>query len=374
MIDKISPVAPKAAPASVQTSAQAAQSAQAAGTVDADGDATAAQIFPAGSALEMARSEWGTNLLELEAIELSTSGIDSESFLATMEDIGFAMGARTRALREGKIDRARTKVMLGKLGDIAVEQAEALHARVPEIERSPAPYDEMRRAGFDAGEMALLLGARLKNGGLSDAARRRLDDALSTVLDSEDWVLLLFGRLEFGAATRGELAQLRRLYQRAADQRPRLAQWFAQLQALHERKRKLKTLIRALAFELSAEGPATDTRLAAVIGDLKRIVQFLSIEDHCERLARAMPDAALDGDAVLRIFIEAVDQSWIDGGWVEEQASVLAAQSVPVQLMVQRLADIARLLPGDCFQDEDQRDMMLGAFLECLDMLDAREG
>lgn len=374
MTDKIPPVAPKPPSASVQMSIQTAQSAQAAGLVDADGDAAAAQIFPAESALEMARSEWGMTPLELEAIELNATGIDSESFLATMEDIGFAMGARTRALREGKIDRPRTKVMLGKLGDIAVEQAEALHARVSEIERSPAPYDEMRRAGFDAGEMALLLGARLKNGSLTDAARQRLEDALWTVLASEDWALLLFSRLEFGAATRGELAQLRRLYQRASDQRPRLAQWFAQLQGLRERKRKLKTLIRALAFELSAEGPATDTRLAAVIGDLKRIVQFLSIEDHCERLARAMPDAGLDSDAVLRVFIEAVDQSWIDGGWVEEQASVLAGQTVPPQRMVRHLAEVAKLLPGDCFQDDDQRDMMLGAFRECLDLLDAREG
>ncbi|MEX3956745.1 type III secretion system gatekeeper subunit SctW [Trinickia sp. EG282A] len=334
--------------------------------------ADASQAFPANSVFEIAQNELSSNPGEFASLQASLSGIDKASYTETVEDIGFAIGARareSRALKEGRADKTRAKAMLGKLAEVATEHADELRARVPEIEQSPAPYDEMRRAKFDAGEMALVLAACLGGGKLDEKARRRLEDALSTVMESEEWVLLLFNHLEFGAAGRAGLTELRELYRRASAQRPRLAQWFEQLRGLADRKRKLKTLIRALAFELSAEGPATGAQLAAVIGDLKRILQFLGMEDHCERLARSLHSADVDGDTVLGLLIDAVQEVWLDKSWIADRTGALINDETQQYVLVQRLNEVAKLLPDDCFNDGDQRDTMLEAFSGCLDML-----
>ncbi|MFW8695695.1 hypothetical protein ACOI9Y_34530, partial [Mesorhizobium japonicum] len=94
------------------------------------------------------------------------------------------------------------------------------------------------------------------------------------------------------------------LYQRATSRRPRLLQWFEEFRKLQDRQRKLKALIRTLAFELSAEGPATGSQLGAVISDLKRILLFLGMEDHCHRAARTLDIDGVDGDAVVQTLLE----------------------------------------------------------------------
>ncbi len=335
----------------------------------------ASQAFPANSAFELAQGELNSNPGEFASFTVSSSSIDKASYVETIEDIGFAIGARTRdsrALREGRVDKSRAKAMLGKLAEVATEHADELRARVPGIEQSPAPYDEMRRAKFDAGEMALVLAACLRGGKLDEKARRRLEDALSAVMESEEWVLLLFNRLEFGATGRSGLAELRHLYRRASMQRPRLAQWFQELRGLGNRKRKLKTLIRALAFELSAEGLAVGAQLAAVIGDLKRILHFFGMEDHCDRLAGTLDIAGMDGNALLGLLIDAVQESWLDKSWIEDRASKLVDDDAHQYPLVQGLKEIVKLLPDDCFNDEDQQETLLDAFSGCLDMLAER--
>jgi type III secretion system YopN/LcrE/InvE/MxiC family regulator len=312
------------------------------------------------------------NAGEFAAAAASLTGVESESYMETLEDIGFALGSRARdgrAMRDNKTDRSRAKTMLGKIVEIAAEQSDQLLERIPAIEQSPAPYDEMRRAGFDAGEMALLLGACLRRAGLTETTRQRLDDALSAVMESDEWVLLLFNRLEFGAAGRSALAELRELYRRASAQRPRLAQWFFELRGLPQRKRKLKTLIRALAFELSAKGFATGPQLAAVIGDLKRILQFLSMEDQCERLARSSSIEGLDGDTVMALLIEAIQESWVYANWIAERTSLITTDQARQCAFVMRLNEVVKLLPSECFVDDDQKDAVLFAFSACLDML-----
>ncbi|MEA3121611.1 MAG: hypothetical protein QOH33_1166, partial [Paraburkholderia sp.] len=162
---------------------------------------------------------------------------------------------------------------------------------------------------------------------------------------------------------------LRELYRRASAQRPRLAQWFFELRGLHQRKRKLKTLIRALAFELSAKGFATGPQLAAVIGDLKRILQFLSMEDQCVRLARSSSIEGLDGDTVMALLIEAIQESWLHANWIAERTSLITTDQARQCAFVMRLNEVVKLLPSECFVDDDQKDAVLFAFSACLDML-----
>ncbi|MEA3120487.1 MAG: hypothetical protein QOH33_19, partial [Paraburkholderia sp.] len=115
------------------------------------------QVFPAESALDIAHKAMSLNAGEFAAAAASRTGVEkSESYMETLEDVGFVLGSRARdgrAMRDSKTDRSRAKTMLGKIVEIAAEQSDQLLERIPAIDQSPAPYDEMRRAGFDAGEM-----------------------------------------------------------------------------------------------------------------------------------------------------------------------------------------------------------------------------
>lgn len=331
------------------------------------------QVIPAASAFEIAETELASMSDSPELALAGALGVTTESLTGTLEEMGFALGARARArgvlVREQPTERTRQRSMLQRVGALASEQVDELSLRVPEIDDSSNPFDDMRRRGFDIGEMALLLGARLARKDLTPDARQRLENALSTVMADDTWVLQLFNRLEFGAAGRDGFAELRMLYQRASAMRPHLAQWFAQLRGLKDRKRKLKTLIRALAFELSAEGPATDLRLAGVIADLKRILHFLGIEDHCEQLAGSLTRERMEGDDVLGVVIEIVQQPWLDTQAIAQQARSVIQHSESQYPFAARLKELIKLLPTDCFEDEMQRGAMLDVFGEYLEKL-----
>jgi type III secretion system YopN/LcrE/InvE/MxiC family regulator len=349
--------------------------AQAVNTVPVRPQTNAGQVIPAASAFEMAEAEL-SSMSDFPGLALNGAlGVTAESLIGTIEDMGFALGARAGArslgamTRDQSTERTRQRSMLQRVSGLATDQVDELLARVPEIDDSSDPYDEMRRRGFDIGEMALLLGARLANKALAPEARQRLERALATVMSDDKWVLQLFSRLEFGATGRRDFAELRALYQRAAALRPQLAQWFGQFRGLKDRKRKLKTLIRALAFELSAEGPATDLRLAGVIGDLKRILQFLGMEDHCEQLAQSLTHEQIEGDDVLGVVIEIVQQPWLHAEAIEQHARTLVQSAESRYPLASRLKEIFKLLPADCFEDEMQRGAILDAFGEYLEKL-----
>ncbi|RKT99119.1 SepL/TyeA/HrpJ family type III secretion system gatekeeper [Burkholderia sp. Nafp2/4-1b] len=339
------------------------------------------QIVPPQSARELARRELADTPSDFGGIPLET-GMSSESFAETLEDIGFSIGSRFREARRGAADgRAalpRTRSMLQQLikqvSAVSVAELAQLRERIPGVDELDDPADAMRGSGFNAGEIALLLSAMLEEGSLSGVRRKRVEEALATILEGDEWALQLFARVEFGQSSRGILTELRRLYQHAAARQRRLTDWFDEFRRLHDRQRKLKTLIRALAFELSAQGPAMDVHLAAVIGDLKRILQFLSVEDHCARAARALNAPGTGAhdfaaDSLMQLLIECVEQSWISAGWVAARTNRTIYDDALRYRYTKAMHELVKLLPGDCFEDVEQREAILGAFAEHLEAL-----
>ncbi|WP_424647117.1 type III secretion system gatekeeper subunit SctW [Chromobacterium vaccinii] len=325
--------------------------------------------MPAQSALDLAQSELGTDALAFDGIFPAEEG-----YAETLENIGFALGSQARDRMRGQsasADRARPRSMLQRLAKqvstVASGQLEELRQRIPGIEAVEEVDDllnSLRQHQFDAGEMALLLAAMLGEDGLPAVRRRRLEAALDQVMDDEDWALQLFSHLEFGAVGKSGLAELRRLYQRAASRQSGLVYWFGQFRRMNDRQRKLKTLIRALAFELSAEGGATDIRLATVITDLKRVLQFLGMEDHCQRVAQALAIPELDGNRVIEELLEIIQQSWVYPDWLSSRADDLVPEAYSRHGYARRMGELVKLLPDDCFEDIDQRETILTAFLE----------
>lgn len=183
-------------------------------------------------------------------------------------------------------------------------------------------------------------------------------------MDDDEWTLKLFNRLEFGNTCKSSFLTLKRLYQRATSRHTPLVQWFEEFRQLHDRKRKLKTLIRTLAFELSAEGPAMDAQLGSVITDLKRIMMFMGMEDHCHRAAHTLNIEALDGDGVISILLEVVQQSWMHADWLEQMTSRQVPDARLQYAYVRQMGELLKLMTDECFEDDEQRKMITDVFSE----------
>lgn len=327
------------------------------------------QITPAQSAMELAKAELGTDIIDLDNLFPS-----DEALYEAQENIGIAMGSQLNSGRSGQgsvADRSRPRSMVQRLArqvaSTAPDQLESLRERIAaviEVEEVDDLLNSMKRHKFDLGEMALLLGSMLNEKGLTTKRRNQLEQALNGIMDDEDWVLQLFGKLEFGAINHSGLAELRRLYQRAASRKSGLTYWFSQFRQLKDRQRKLKTLIRALAFELSAEQNISDIHLAAVITDLKRILQFMAIEDHSQRVANELQLPEVDGDRITEELLEIAQQAWVYSDWLYDRASQLLPEGHSQHGYARRMSELVKLLSDECFEDIEQRETVMQAFLE----------
>lgn len=334
----------------------------------------ATQVFPAQSAVELAHAELQKQAtgLDLPTIDGATSALSE-----TLENMGFALGSLRHAARrgthDGKPERPQARAMLQQLVKHVTETAEAnlddLHQHATTLNEASNVLGSLAEKGLDAGEIALLLSAVLARKHLTDAHRKRLEAALCTVMDDDEWALKLFNRLEFGTAGKNDFLTLKHLYQRATSRHTRLVQWFEEFRQLHDRKRKLKTLIRTLAFELSVEGAATDIQLGAVITDLKRIMMFMGMEDHCHRAARTLGIAGLDGDGVITALLEIIQQPWMQADWLAQQTSRRVPDTRVQYAYVRQMGELVKLMTDDCFEDDEQRTMINDAFAEYREQL-----
>jgi type III secretion system YopN/LcrE/InvE/MxiC family regulator len=303
-----------------------------------------------------------------------------ENFSLAASNNGYLKGLGGGLMGDEKNERLRARTMLCQLIEtqtVVKTYLDNLQRRVPQLEVAEDPLAAMREAGLNAGEMALLLSMMLLYWKLTGKRRKSLEDALLTVLSDEGWAVQLFASLEFGEVSNQGLPELRRLYQRAATRDLTLLKWFDEFRGLKDRKRKLKTLIRALAFELSAgEADRDEVHLAAIIGDLRRILQFFSIEEPCQRIADFLTDAGasqLDSDGIMRELLETVQQPWVHADWLADRTGFLVPQGMVRYGFARRMAELVKELPAPCFEDEEQRATIQAAYAEYLDKLADQE-
>ncbi|WP_053064147.1 TyeA family type III secretion system gatekeeper subunit [Caballeronia mineralivorans] len=306
------------------------------------------QVFPARSPTELA----GRALAIIEQQRV-TEGLD---------DAALALGGRLRnTQRDGKsADGVPARRQLGKLAeDMAAAndpRLAALLERFGELTGADDPLAALRNAGLDDGAIGLLLAAMLgsRSGG---TRRKRLEDALNALIDGEGWSMNLFGWLEFGPRTSSMMRHLKQLYQRTTKDEQGLSHWMMELKGSRDRRRKIKVLLRALGFDLSADGEtAQDIRLAAVVSDLKRLLIFLGLEEQCGLIARALAVPDFDGERVLEGILKVVDQAWLYPDWVKAHTVELGLDVVAGLSYARHVTQLVKLLPEPCFRDEQQRE------------------
>ncbi|QGY32130.1 TyeA family type III secretion system gatekeeper subunit (plasmid) [Pantoea cypripedii] len=324
------------------------------------------QVSTPQSALAMAQAELAASMNQDTPTIFPGQDILSEA----QENISLVAGRmqrnQTGRAAPGETDRSRPRAMLQRLAkQVSEVNPEKMHQymlAVGQIEDLDDLLDSFKRHQYDPGEIALILGHMLNEAGITTKRRSQLEKMLNEQMDDEDWMLKLFGCLEFGAINRSGLSELRRLYQRASDYKTGLNYWFSQFRKLRDRKRKLKTLIRALSFELAADNNVEDIHLAAVINDLKRILQFLTVEDHSQQMADELAFPDLTADVVMDELIEIAQQAWIYEGWLGERATKLLPEDQPQYGYARRMFELVRMLPEACWEDSEQREGVINAF------------
>ncbi|MFM0515589.1 HrpJ domain-containing protein, partial [Paraburkholderia sp. RL17-373-BIF-A] len=224
--------------------------------------------------------------------------------------------------RSGTQDGVRGRVSAQKLVaqlsiDDSIDLSSVLAGSVDWVD-APELIPALRRQTSDPATMALMLVGVLVRGKPNGRLRRKLEDALALLVD-DDVALSLFCLLESGSSTPALHQQLRGLYHVASASRQKLSQWLDVLGEKPDRQRKLRTMLRVLAYELALSGqPIVGSHLASVIADLKQLLRLLGLEEYCDQVATSLALPSLTGEILLHIVVALVEQIWVSPDMVSE--------------------------------------------------------
>lgn len=311
----------------------------------------------------------------MASVQEAFAGVDSSALQETLEGMSLSLGSRLKDLRRRNEDEGpqRSQQALVELvSDLDDPMLIVLVEKFAQLGEQPEhPLALLQAADIPLGAQLLLLSSLLADKRLSDKRRQRLEQALASLLEGDDWELQLFGYLEMGQISGNALSQLRTLYQRSRrEDQPQqgLAEWFANIKEWPDRQQRIRILLRALSFDLSTSAEHNQQiRLAATINDLKRLLLFLGLEEYCTLLGR---EVALSNEQVLSEILLIIEQPWISPEWLAERLQLL---ELPEQLhanYLRCLKALLRLLPDPCFKDLDQKEQILKALMTVQDHLD----
>jgi type III secretion system YopN/LcrE/InvE/MxiC family regulator len=315
----------------------------------------------------------------MEKTQAALSGVDTVALQDTLEEMGLAMGSRIKDLKRRDENRGVRTTQ-----DALIELVEGLEdpQLIEELESfsqlgegSENPLEQLQEAKIPAGKQLLLIAALLAYKRPNEQRRRRLERALAALLGRhEDWALQLFGHLEMGELSDSALPALKQIYQRSQrDDQPQqgMMEWFAEIKEWPSRQQRIRVLLRALSFDLSISADhSQQNRLAATINDLKRLLLFLGMEEHCNALAYTLH---LREEQVLNEILEIIEQIWIYPEWLAGRLSPLGIPEHRQAYYLRRLTELLQLLPDPCYKDSDQKEQTIKALMTLQDQLDEQQ-
>jgi len=314
-------------------------------------------------------------------IQSELQEIRAASLMETMESMSLVMGSRLRQQAGGrKTDSADRSSQLQEMLMRWVPKVEGqrlveLVARFSTLGADGGdPIAQMQQGGVPDGAMVLLLASLLGDPRLGQKRRRRLEDALARLLEDESIGVDAFAWLDMGALNKNELLPLRQLYQRARrddEENPRgMAAWFAEVQEWPDRRARLRVLIRALALDLKADGDYAPARIVSAINELKRLLLFFSMEDHCASVAFSV---GIPAEYMLSEVLLLLEQSWIYPDWIASRMAMMNLTGDMAFIWLRRMLELLRFIPSPCFQDEEQCEQLIEAFTQLQQQLEEQE-
>lgn len=314
------------------------------------------EVSPAHSVMALASLE----LLDLQQAVLG------ENLEMTMEGIGLSLGARLKDQKAAQTEerhQRRLQLLVKMVAQLSDSAGTLLQQNIPLDIDIALLTSKLHQGDLSVGQQVLLLATLVANCKENPLRRRRLMQLLGSVLENEGWEIELFGLLELGTAGSRSLGPIKQLFQQSIYQSElSITEWFARISRWPQRQQRVRLLMRAMAFDLSCQPPPKHgERLAATLNQLRRLLMFLCLEDHCHDIGRA---CGIEGDVVLWEVLAVVGQPWLFDNWLQPRIEMILGPDVNLrQKFVRRFYELFKLMPVECFNDQDQQVQILSILL-----------
>ncbi len=305
------------------------------------------------------------SVTELACIELSE--VRQTALEETMEEIGLSLGSRLKdqkSVEAEERNQRRQQLLVKLIAQLSASADSLLPKHIPLDMDISLLASQLRQGGLSAGQQILLLAAMMAYSKNNLLRRRSLSQLLEPLLESDGWEIELFGLLELGSKESRELGAVKQLFAQSIEQSElSITEWFAQVSRWPKRQQRVRVLMRAVAFDLSSQPPPKrGERLAGTLRQLRRLLVFLGLEDHCSRMGRA---CAVDGDVILSEVLAVVGQPWLFSHWLQPRIEAISGQDINAHSrFIRRFYELFNLMPIDCFNDQEQQQQILAVLLE----------
>ncbi|AHM76149.1 TyeA family type III secretion system gatekeeper subunit [Yersinia hibernica] len=305
------------------------------------------------------------SVMELAGIELSE--VRQTALEETMEEIGLSLGSRLKdqkSVEAEERNQRRQQLLVTLITQLSAGTDSLLPKHIPLEMDIAVLASQLRQGGLSVGQQILLLAAMMAYSKNNPLRRRSLAQLLEPLLENSGWEIELFGLLELGGKENRELGAIKQLFAQSIEHSElSVAEWFTQVSRWPKRQQRVRVLMRAVAFDLASQpAPKHDERLAATLNQLRRLLMFLGLEDHCHRMGRA---CALEGDTILSEVLAVVGQPWLFSGWLQPRIELMAGQDINSRSrFIRRFYELFNLMPLDCFNDQEQQQQILAVLLE----------
>lgn len=295
--------------------------------------------------------------------------VRAEAMEETME--GLSLGLSSMMKRLNLAAKAQDPMMNGmekllqQMDEMARQSINRISEQLSQMKDASQVFSALEKSGLDKGKIALVLTSLLGFKGLDPAMKKQLKKRLAELLAEEEIELEILAAAQGMNVDRAGLRAVRQLYQHAKRGEKGLAHWFELLEQHEDRRQYIRILIRSMAEPLD-EGQRRDdmTKVAATVEDLKRLLLFLTFEDHCISLAKAM---VLEPHSVMSATIELLEQSWIYPDALSQIINRLALVDERKVVFLRRWKDLMTVMAEACYRDPEQKEHVQEAMLELLD-------
>ncbi len=311
------------------------------------------EIAPAHSVMELA----GLELLEVRQTALEE----------TMEGIGFSLSSRMRdqqSIETEKRNQRRQQLLVKLIAQLSGGTDHLLPSNIPLGLDISLLASKLRQGELSPGQQILLLAAMIAETKDNPLRRRSLSQLMAPLLADAGWEIELFGLLELGSQKSGELSAVKQLFTQSIYQDEfSIVEWFTRVSRWPQRQQRVRVLMRAMAFELSCQPlPQHGERLSATLYQLRRLLMFLGLEDHCNRMGKA---CGVAGDVILNEVLAVVGQHWLFSGWLQPRIEAIVGSDITMRRnFIRRFYELFNLMPIDFFDDQDQQGQILATLLE----------
>lgn len=303
----------------------------------------------------------------LAAAQLAT--MRNESFTETQENASLFFANQAKKIQLGKNDKDllvnSLQSLLEQMDAMGKEVINRAAEQLSKFKDADDIMGKLNQSGMAKGDVALVLSALLGFKGLDASVKKALKKRLQELMEEQDIDLEILAAANGTNLDKNGLNALKHLYQRAKRGEQGLSHWFEQLSRHKNRKKYIAILIRALSEPLDQGQKRDDlTMVAATIIDLRRLLIFLTFEDHCKLIAHAHD---ISENAVKVATLEILDQSWCYPDYLANLINELGINTKHRIFFLKRWHELFRIMRIECFREEAQKEQIEEAFMQLND-------